>query len=47
MSIGIDTSFLVASELAEHPGHTKARNLLSQEVSNKRAFALCLQHAET
>lgn len=43
MAIGIDTSFLVASEIAEHPGHSEARNLLRKEASKKSAFALCPQ----
>ena len=43
MAIGIDTSFLVASELADHPGHQAAKDLILNEVSKKKAFALCPQ----
>lgn len=41
MAIGIDTSFLVASELAEHPLHSTAKSLFAEHISNNQAFALC------
>lgn len=43
MAIGIDTGFLVASELADHPLHAAARNFLSEHIAGKQTFVLCPQ----
>lgn len=40
---GIDTSFLVAVEVEQHPDHQVARNLLDQLVSRGDTFALAPQ----
>jgi predicted nucleic acid-binding protein len=43
MAIGIDTGFLVASEIGEHPGHRVARDLLIEQASKRNTFVLCPQ----
>lgn len=43
MAIGIDTSFLVAFEVAEHPLHSEARGQIRDWVEKKKAIALCPQ----
>ncbi len=43
MRHGIDTSFLVAAELAEHPQHPAARHLIAKLVTAGDRFALCPQ----
>ncbi len=40
---GIDTSFLVAVEVAGHPGHQSARKLLDRMLSAGDSFALAPQ----
>ncbi len=43
MTHGIDTGFLVAAEVAEHPLHSKARTKLARLVANGDRFALAPQ----
>jgi toxin-antitoxin system PIN domain toxin len=40
---GIDTGFLVAAELAEHPEHKAARALITKLISSGERFALAPQ----
>ena len=40
MTIGIDTSFLVAVECVEHPEYAAARELLAELVTTDERFAL-------
>lgn len=41
--IGIDTGFLVALELVEHPAHDRARALLETKLGEGHVFACCPQ----
>jgi predicted nucleic acid-binding protein len=43
MGPGLDTGFLVAWALAEHPGHAEARAWLSDRLSASGQMALCPQ----
>ncbi|HCN27908.1 MAG TPA: hypothetical protein DIT64_03820 [Verrucomicrobiales bacterium] len=43
MTIGIDTGFLVAAEVAEHPDHQVARLKIQQSRSAGDRFALAPQ----
>lgn len=43
MTHGLDTGFLVAAEVAEHPLHSKARAKLTRLVANGDRFALAPQ----
>ena len=38
--IGIDTSFLVAWAIPEHPAHQQCRRLAEEAASDQRTFAL-------
>jgi predicted nucleic acid-binding protein len=40
---GIDTTFLVQLEVAEHPGHARARRLLERQIDAGGALALAPQ----
>jgi predicted nucleic acid-binding protein len=43
MAVGLDTSFLVAFEVAEHPLQSEAKALFRGWVEKKQAIALCPQ----
>ena len=43
MKQGIDTGFLVAAEVVEHPGHQAARSIIAALVANGDEFALAPQ----
>lgn len=43
MSHGLDTSFLVAVEVAGHPGHAEARSFLNRVLDGEEGIALAPQ----